>query len=246
MLGVRLLSKMKIFVLGASSDIGIEVCKKFISQGWDVVAQYRTPNEKINALITGCNANIKLLKLDLMDLVNNEKILDIYDDLILTADSFVNCAGAYNPLNFEKISAINLIEHFQLNVIPSILIEKKLIPQMISNKFGRILNISSVGIKYGGGSQSFGYSLSKHAVEFMPGEFKKWAKDNVFINTLRVGVTNTKFHKLDPNKNIRKRIELIPVNRMAEPDEIAKMIWNLASTENTYITGQTITISGGE
>lgn len=237
---------MKIFVLGASSDIGIEVCKKFISQGWDVVGQYRTPNKKINDLIESCKENIKLFKFDLMDLVKNESVLDIYDELILNSDSFVNCAGAYKPLSFEKISAINLMEHFQLNVIPSILIEKRLIPQMLCNKFGRILNISSVGIKYGGGSQSFGYSLSKHSVEFMPGEFKKWARENVFINTLRIGVTNTKFHKLNPNKNIRKRIELIPANRMAEPDEIAKMIWNLASSENTYITGQTITISGGE
>lgn len=245
-LGLSLLNKMKVFILGANSDIGIEVCKKFILEGWDVIGAYRRPNKKMDDLVCDSIDGLKKIQLDLRELLRDEKILDSYSEDILDADSFINCASIYEPMSFNKITARNLMEHFQINVIPSILIEKKLITRMMRNKFGRILNISSIGVKYGGGSHSFGYSLSKHAIEFMPADFKKWAKNNVYINTLRVGVTNTKFHKLNKNKEIKDRVKMIPANRMAEPEEIARMIWSLASHENTYITGQVVTISGGE
>ena len=53
---------------------------------------------------------------------------------------------------------------------------------MISHKWGRILNCSSIGIKIGGGKNSFNYSLSKHCLEFIPNSYKFWAENNVFIN----------------------------------------------------------------
>ena len=76
--------------------------------------------------------------------------------------------------------------------------------------------------------------------------YKKIAKDNVLINNLRIGVTDTKIHKKIKNKNIKKRISLIPIKRMATPLEIAKYIYQLSSTENTFVTGETFTVAGGE
>ena len=67
------------------------------------------------------------------------------------------------------------------------------------------------------------------------------------INNLRIGVTNTKIHKrMKKNLNLKKRIKLIPMKRMAEANEISKYIVNLASEENSFITGETITVAGGE
>ena len=68
----------------------------------------------------------------------------------------------------------------------------------------------------------------------------------MFINTVRVGVTNTKIHKNLPSKNMKDRIKLIPINRMADTSEISKLIFYLGSEENTYISNQVISISGGE
>ena len=93
---------------------------------------------------------------------------------------------------------------------------------------------------------TFAYSFSKHAVEFIPSIYKKLAKDNVFINNLRIGVTDTKIHKKDRTKNMKKRISLIPIKRMATSAEIAKYIYQLSSSENTFVTGETFTVAGGE
>jgi len=72
-------------------------------------------------------------------------------------------------------------------------------------------------------------------------------KKNVFINNLRIGVTNTKMHKRMKRKlMIKKRIKLIPMNRMAEPEEISIYITNLTTDSNSYMTGQTLAVSGGE
>ncbi len=117
---------------------------------------------------------------------------------------------------------------------------------MLVRKWGRILNCSSIGVKYGGGKNTFNYSFSKHALEFIPSDYKNWAKRNVLINNIRIGVTDTKIHKRIKHKNLKKRINLIPMGRMAKSDEIAKFIFQLASQKNTFITGETLSIAGGE
>ena len=118
---------------------------------------------------------------------------------------------------------------------------------MLSQKWGRILNCSSIGVKFGGGKNSYNYSLAKHCLEFIPNSYKSWAKKNVFINNLRIGVTDTKIHKkMKNNLNMKERLKFIPINRMARPKEMAVYITNLTTDNNSYMTGQTLTASGGE
>ena len=127
------------------------------------------------------------------------------------------------------------------------IIQRNIIKKMIKNKYGRILNGSSIGVKFGGGKNTFNYSFSKHCMEFIPNSFKEWSKNNVLINNLRIGVTNTKIHnKINKGLSMKKRLDLIPAKRMAEPSEVADYIVFLISDKNTYITGQTLSISGGE
>ena len=71
-------------------------------------------------------------------------------------------------------------------------------------------------------------------------------KKNIFINALTIEVVNTKILKSIKGKNIKKRVKLIPIGRMAEPKEMSRIIYDLASEKNTYITGEKITIAGGE
>jgi NAD(P)-dependent dehydrogenase (short-subunit alcohol dehydrogenase family) len=117
---------------------------------------------------------------------------------------------------------------------------------MCKQSWGRIVIGSSIGVKFGGGSGTYAYSLSKYASEFFPNSFRNWAEDNVFINAVRIGVTNTAPVKELGKKINKSRAEMIPIKRFAQPNEIAKEIYHLGSEDNTYITGQVITISGGE
>ena len=68
---------------------------------------------------------------------------------------------------------------------------------------------------------------------------------NILYNTLRIGVTNTKFHKKIKNKLLRKRVDLIPIKKMASTNEIANYIYYLIE-ENNYIANEIINITGGE
>ena len=90
------------------------------------------------------------------------------------------------------------------------------------------------------------YSLSKFNNEFFPSYYKTLYPLNIIVNTLQIGVSKTKLHKKLKSKNMKKRIKLIPLKRMANPDEIANYIYYLCSEKNSLLTGSIINASGGE
>ena len=117
---------------------------------------------------------------------------------------------------------------------------------MIKREWGRIVNLGSIGVKYGGSIKNSPYAISKHSLEFFPSQVQKWAKKNVLVNTVRVGVTDTKIHSKLKSKNMKKRISLVPLKRMADKKEIANFVFFLGSDRNSYISNQVMRISGGE
>ena len=161
-------------------------------------------------------------------------------------DAFVNLTGYFKKSNFENFSVKDLYDHFNVNCISGLLFTRQLIPYMKKNNWGRIVNTTSIGTKFGGGLNSFLYSLSKFNNQFFPQYYKKIYSKNIIINTLQIGLTKTKLLKKLPNKNYNKRIKLIPINRMAKPIEVANYIYYLCSEQNTLLTGTIFNISGGE
>ena len=81
--------------------------------------------------------------------------------------------------------------------------------------------------------------------EFIPNNIRKLYSKNIYYNTLRIGVTNTKFHKKIKNKSMSRRVKLIPVKKMANTIDIVEYILFLI-LKNNFITNEVITISGGE
>jgi len=237
---------MRVFVIGASSDIGLAVCKIFLANGWNVLAHYRTPRAELSSLAAENYAKVNLLQLDFSDPATTEKNLADHREDYSKCDSMINCAAFYAPAKFCGITAESLIEAFTVNTLPGLLVVRDIVPAMAERRWGRIVHLSSIGVKFGGGSQSFSYSLSKHALEFLPADHRLWASSNILLNVLRVGVTDTRIHSHSPSKNMTQRVEMIPIKRMAEASEIAKAAWFFGSEENSYITGQTVSISGGE
>ena len=239
------MKKKHVLILGGSSDIGIEVIKIFLKLNWNVSAHYFKNKTKLN-LLKKKSENLNLIKLDFSKTNPKIEILikKIFKDKY---DSIINLIGYIDNKGYENTNLKSIIKSLTANMIIPVLIEKNCVKKMISQKWGRILNCSSIGIKFGGGKNSFNYSLSKHCLEFIPNSYKSWAKNNVFINNLRVGVTDTKIHKrMKKNLQLKERLKLIPARRMATPSEMAVYIVNLSTEKNSYMTGQTLTVSGGE
>ena len=239
------MKKKHVLVLGGSSDIGIEVIKIFLKLNWNVSAHYFRNKTKLN-LLKKKSKNLNLIKLDFSKANPRVEIL-IKKNFKDKYDSIINLIGYIDNIGYENTNLKSMTKSLTANMIIPVLIEKNCVKKMISQKWGRILNCSSIGIKFGGGKNSFNYSLSKHCLEFIPNSYKFWAENNVFINNLRIGVTDTKIHKrMKKNLQLKERLKLIPAKRMATPSEIAIYIVNLSTEKNSYMTGQTLTVSGGE
>ena len=235
-----------VLILGGSSDIGIEIIKNFLSLNWNITAHFFKNKKKLQTLAKK-EKNIKIINFNFANYKNPNYEKSMFKKFNEKYDSIINLVGYIDNKSFENTNLKSMFKSLAINALAPILIEKKLVKKMLLQKWGRILNCSSIGVKFGGGVNSYNYSFSKHCLEFIPNSYKKWAKKNVLINNIRIGVTNTKIHKrMKKNLKINDRLKLIPMNRMAEPKEIAVYITNLSTDNNSYITGQTITASGGE
>jgi 3-oxoacyl-[acyl-carrier protein] reductase len=234
----------KIFILGASSDIGLETVKLFLRNNWIVTAHYNSNKKKLYNLKK--NKNLKLFKFNLLKIEKFEKFITKNKKYFSEFDSFVGLTGyiKFKTLNNFKVQDFH--DHFNVNYLSNVLIIKKLLKNMEKRKWGRILLTSSIGTKFGGHPNTFIYSLSKYMNEFFPSYYKKFFKKGILVNCLQIGVTNTKLNKKNKEKNLKKRINLIPIKRMATVNEVAKYIYFLSSEKNSLIARETINISGGE
>ena len=234
----------KVLILGASSDIGVRTVEKFLNQNYDVVAHYNKNNKKLNNLKKQFNS-LKIFKLDLRNINQVENFFK-KKSAAKNVDIFISLSGYLSFSNFENFKIKEFYNHLNVNYLSSMIFLRFVIKNMIKKKWGRVLLTSSIGTKFGGAENTYMYSVTKFLNEFFPKKFKNITKWNILINTLKIGVTNTKLLKKDKNKNLARRVNLIPLKRMASTNEVANKIFFLTTDKNTLISGQTINISGGE
>jgi NAD(P)-dependent dehydrogenase (short-subunit alcohol dehydrogenase family) len=232
-----------VLVTGANSDIGAELCRYFLDNGDNVIAMVNRSSDNLAEL---SNRLSEIVKLDFSNSVNVENFIKNRDELLSSIDIFISLASVRKSVNYGSISSSDLISHFTINTIPTILLIQYLGNSMSKKGWGRIVVGSSIGVKFGGGMDTYCYSVTKYATELIPSISKQWYEYNVLVNVVRIGVTDTsKFREIGEDR-IEKRVELIPMQRLAKVEEIAKSIYYLGSAENTYITGQIVAVSGGE
>ena len=165
-----------------------------------------------------------------------------YIDVLVNNAGLYMSAGTKEDLNIEAFDNV-----LNVNLKAPFILSKMFIDIMKFFNTGRIINISSIGVKYGGSFSSMFYTISKAALESLTLSLaKEGSKYNILVNAIRVGVTNTDIHKLNKKKNINKRVDLIPLKRMAEAQEIAEQILFLSSNKNNFMTGSIVTVAGGE
>jgi NAD(P)-dependent dehydrogenase (short-subunit alcohol dehydrogenase family) len=208
-----------------------------------VIAHFRTPRKELEELI---GPALAAWQFDFADIEAFERALKDEAVPFRQADALVNLAASLPACNFESATAANILATLSANLLPGLLLMQAMGPAMTKRGFGRIVHASSIGVKFGGGNNSFVYSLSKHAQEFIPNACRQWAAQNVFVNVIRVGVTETRIHRHVPGKDLAARAALVPARRLATPTEIAESLVWFGSEANGFATGQVVAISGGE
>ena len=144
----------KILILGGNSDIGIKIIDKLENnKNFILNVHYNNIFPKNKYL-----KKIKLIKKNFL-YVNNENVKKIFDN---NYDIIINLVGYVSSQSFLNFSLREIQKTILINSFVPFLIIRNSLNNMIKKKYGRIINTSSIGVKFGGGNRTFSYSLSKH------------------------------------------------------------------------------------
>ena len=161
-------------------------------------------------------------------------------------DICVNNAGINIIKPFDEVSHKEYEQLMSVNLSAPFSIVQSIIPNMKKQNYGRIVNIASIWSQISKSGRSL-YTTSKTGlVGFTKAIAVEYAQSNILVNAVSPGFTLTELTKQSLTKNEMKELSgQIPMERFAEPNEIAKTVLFLCSDLNTYITGQNITADGG-
>lgn len=213
-----------VLITGASRGIGKACADVFMQHGYTIYAPSRQE----------------------LDLLSQKSINDYVALLDKPIDVLINNAGV-NPL--ATVGEINFDNAHQLidtNFWAPVILTNLLAPKMKAQGYGRIVNVSSIWSEVTKPGRSM-YASSKAAINaFTRTVAVEYASFNVLVNAVAPGYVNTELTKIN---NTPQQIDVIksnlPINRLAEPSEIAELIYFLASEKNSFVTGQTIFADGG-
>jgi len=232
-----------ILITGASGGIGKELVKKFVSLGGNVLGS-GTKTEKLD-LLKKQYPNIKVKKFDMSDDSRIEEFIDNVTLELGGLDILINNAG----INMDNLSLRMKDEEWKkvinINLTSTFLLSKYAIKKMLKNKYGRIVNITSVVAHTGNLGQS-NYSASKSGIIGMSKSLAiEYAKKNITVNSVSPG-----FIVSDMTMNIAEKVKLyltsrIPMGKLGTGEDVSNCVAFLSSQEASYITGETIHVNGG-
>ena len=234
----------KILITGASGGIGEAITDKFYNLNANICAT-GTNVDKLNNL----QQKFKKIKILKFDISKHDEIEDfvnrVSDELGDGIDILINNAG----INKDNLSIRMTIEEWKkvidINLTSTFLLSKFTIKKMLKNKFGKIVNITSV-IGHTGNVGQSNYSASKSGIISMSKSLaQEYSKKNININCVSPGYisTNMTDQISDKWKDIIK--SKIPMYRFGLPIDVANSVKFLSSNEADYITGETIHVNGG-
>ena len=231
-----------VLVTGASRGIGLEAAKHFSKEGYKVIGTSRG-DFNLGDLI-GDDSAISVQ----LDLMSKQSIKNLFADLKsqdLLPSVLVNNAGITKDQLFMRMKDEDWDDVIETNLNGLFRVTKAFIKPMVKNKFGRVINISSVAGLMGNSGQ-VNYSSSKSAmVGFSRSLAKELGSRNITSNVIAPGFIETDMTTFLNDDEKVEVIKNIPMKRFGTVEDVAKCILFLASDEANYITGQTISVDGG-
>ncbi|MFC9774931.1 elongation factor P 5-aminopentanone reductase [Paenibacillus chitinolyticus] len=248
MTGLRPFTEQTVLVTGGSRGIGAAVAERFAKLGMNVVIHYLQSHEAANEVARRCmNHGAKVMTV-CADLNSKEQIVAMRDKMEqrgFIPDVLVNNAGISHYGLLSDVTEEEWDRVMDINLKGTFLCSQLFMDRMISRKYGRIINVSSIwGIS--GASCEVIYSTAKGGINaFTKALAKELAPSGVTVNAVAPGAVDTDMMSgFDPAEKEAIASE-IPAGRFAAPDEIASLVYFLALPESGYITGQIISPNGG-
>lgn len=235
-------------ITGASGGIGSAIAAKLASDGYNTVLNYNKSQlkaEKLCEHLVSQGFNAVTFKADVSQSEEADALIAFAAKEFGSADILVNNAGIAQQKLFTDITDEDYDRMFNSNVRSVFNCCRAALPYMIHNKWGRIVNISSMwGVC--GASCEVHYSASKAAIiGFTKALAKELGLSNIQVNCIAPGVIETDMNSHLTAEEMVALKEEIPLNRIGTPQDVAKTAYFLASSDADYITGQVFGINGG-
>jgi len=232
-------------ITGGAQGFGFDIAKRFLSSGAKVIIWDIDKNELIKALKELNNSNLSSYVVDVSDFDQVKEIVEkITKDLNI--DILINNAGItgsttslweYNVKEWSKIINVNLMGTFNTC--------KCVVPNMIKNNYGRIVNVASVAGKDGNANAS-AYSSAKAGVIGLTKSLgKELADKDIAVNAVTPAGAKTRILDQMSKEHVARMLSKVPRGRFLEIEEFTSLICWLSSEENSFSTGAVFDISGG-
>jgi acetoacetyl-CoA reductase len=235
-------------VTGGMGGIGHAISRELHDMGIHVVAAYRRSLEEALAWQTrqkNEGYTFDIASSDVTDFKSCENMIKKIEQEIGPVDILVNNAGITRDHSCSKMSQDewDIVIHTDLDSV--FYVTHAVINGMKNRSYGRIINISSINGQKGQYGQ-VNYSAAKAGMHgFTKSLALEVAKHNITVNTISPGYVETEMLKDMPTEMRDKIIAEIPMGRLGQPEEVARVVAFLAHEKNSYITGANISINGG-
>ena len=233
----------KILVTGATGGIGHALVKKFVSLNANVLAT-GTKTEKLDSLKNEF-PNINILKFDISDHSKIEEFIENVYSQLVGLDVLINNAGINKDNLSIRMKEDEWKKVIDINLGSTFLLCRSAIKKMLKNKYGRIVNITSI-VGHTGNLGQANYAASKAGIIGMTKSLAlEYAKKNITLNCVSPG-----FIKTNMTENILENVKVmltsrIPMSKLGSGEDVANSVAFLSSDEASYITGETIHVNGG-
>ena len=232
-----------VLITGGSRGIGKSLVEAFSNAGYKVAFTYNNSTDAALALSRDCAA--LAIKADSRS--ENEVLhaVDFARTSLGGIDILINNAGISSFSLFTDITLDEWNEIFSVNVGGAFLYSKAVLPDMISKKWGRIINITSIWGMVGSSCEVH-YSASKAAlIGLTKALAKELGPSNITVNAIAPGLIDTEMNKTLSESDKAAFCDETPMGRMGKALEIAKSALFLASEDAAFITGDVLNVSGG-
>lgn len=243
----------RILVAGASSDIGLALLPKLIKRGAMIGAHCFEGGDRL------------AIALDEMQVKNQVKVfkhrLTTQDECHGLVDNYIAWAGGIDVLiqltgsvssqcHWEDLGENDWNADIAVNLSAPFYLAQRTFKYMKTQGRGRIVLMSTASASHGGGQDTLAYGVAKAGVEcLVKGLAKGGAPFGILVNGLAPGFIDTRFHRERLGRDVtamQHRAGLVPIKRAGTPDDVARTVEFLLSPGGDFITGEVITISGGD
>ncbi len=235
-------------ITGATRGIGKEIALELAANGFDIAVNYRSKQDGMEELkkeIEKNNVRCEFVKADVANFEDCESMVKETIEKFGKIDVLVNNAGITKDGLIMRMKKEDFDSVIDVNLTGTFNVTRNVIPYMLKQRSGRIINVSSV-VGVAGNAGQTNYSASKAGIiGFTKSLAKEVASRNILVNAIAPGFIDTDMTSVLSDA-VKEGINAqIPLKRMGTPREVAKVVKFLSSEDSSYVTGQVINIDGG-